>query len=123
MFYAVRGSGQQYHLAVAVARGQLAIGLANLLQRERARDWYLDASVGHQSRDLRQQWRTGDRVGALPADTQPLHRLEVGDRVDSLRGDPQLDGKVNVAAAERVDECVDPASGRVADPLGLPVAV
>lgn len=62
-------------------------------------------------------------MGALALDAQPLDRREIGNRVDPLGGDAELDRQIDIAAAERVDERIDTARGRFADPLRLAFAV
>ena len=102
---------------------QLLVGLAHLRERVAPRDRKLDAAVGDERRHLRQRLGRRDRVGALALDAQPLHGAEVGDRVDPIDRDAELDREVNVTASERVNEGVDVTARRRANALRLPLAV
>src|SRR5581483_246212 len=105
------GSGlrlwQEHDLAARVALRKLTVCVAHLIEREGARDRDLDLALGDELRQLSQQLRSRDRVRALGLDTVALCGLEVGDRVYSLARDAQLEGKLHIAASERIDEGVD----------------
>src|ERR1700688_3211012 len=102
---------------------QLPIGLAHIAEREGRGDRNLDAALGDQVDDLAHHLDAVDRVGSLAADTESLHRRVVDDRVDPLDGDAELDGEIDVAAAEGVDERVEATSRGRPDSLRLAVAV
>ena len=55
----------QHDLAVSVACCELGEGVADLVEREGARDRNLEAAIRDQVGELSEQWRGGDRVGTL----------------------------------------------------------
>ena len=104
---------------MGLALGQLVVRLANLGQRVCARDRNLSSPSATIPGDLADELDARDGVRALAADSQALHGATIDDRVDALHADAQLDREVDVAVPEGVEERVDAAARRLADPIRL----
>jgi tetratricopeptide (TPR) repeat protein/transcriptional regulator with XRE-family HTH domain len=102
----------QDDLAADVPGFQLAVGLADLVQRVGGGDRDLELAIGDEPGELGQRLRArGDRV-SLRLDAVLVRGVETDDRVDPARLDAKLiDGQLDVVTAVGVDERVDPRRG------------
>src|SRR2546423_1917867 len=113
----------QDDLAEGVPALQLPVRRPDLGERVHPGDRDLDRALADERGQFGQGVRAGAGRAAVRLDAVLRRRREVDDGVDPVPLDPEVEGELDVPAAVRVDERVDPTTGGLPDPLGDPGAV
>src|SRR5580704_18157915 len=96
---------------------QILIGLAYIGQMIDLGDRDLQATSVDQAGKFCKYLGIRRRAVALRLDAVFRGRREVDDRIDPIRRDTEFERQIHIAAAERVDEGIDFASGCGSDPI------
>src|SRR5205807_220832 len=102
--YLAARSWLQHDLPAGVAARELAVRVAHLAQGVDPRDRDLELALSDQRGELGQHVGARCRGRALGLDAVLRSGLEVRDRVDAVGLDAELERKLDVIGAERVDE-------------------
>ena len=110
-------SGYQHDLTAGMTPREILIGLAYIGQMIDFGDRDLQTTCVDQAGKFYEHLGIRRRAVALGLDAVFRGRREIDDRIDPIGRDTEFERQIHIAAAERVDEGIDFASGCGSDPI------